>query len=306
MGQQTYGEMTGSAVAIVMREIVRRMMQAIRTRFLLAQAETKITSYKSEADVVTEADRAAQIIAVRSLRECFPGFGVVAEEDELRIPCTLEGMQAYFTLDPLDGTKAFTRRDSSGVGSMLALVKDDRVICAYVGQVMTDEIYGFRPDSNKVHRITPMSGHQELIIEQDRPLGEQYVLLRDHPEHYTPIAQNMVRPRDKRGLFKNVEIRGGSIGVAMAQLWNGGAGAQILRPGFQTPWDSAPVLGISQQLGFRFFLICGNGVLKPWTYKPQTEVFRTEHELLIVHESRLTELTAYGLTLTNEHFSATP
>ena len=64
------------------------------------------------------------------------------------------GAGTFFTVDPLDGTKAFVRRQSHGVGTMVALVEQGRVVSAYVGDINTQEIYGYRPGSRAVHRIT--------------------------------------------------------------------------------------------------------------------------------------------------------
>ena len=48
-------------------------------------------------------------------------------------------------------TMAFVRRQSHGVGTM---VEQGRVVSAYVGDINTQEIYGYRPGSRAVHRIT--------------------------------------------------------------------------------------------------------------------------------------------------------
>src|SRR6185503_21353335 len=82
------------------------------------------------------------------------------------------------TVDPLDGTKAFIRRQSQGVGTMVALVDDGRVQSAYIGDVNTQEIYGFRPASSSVHRISEYETAERL--EHSASQGsEMTILLRD-------------------------------------------------------------------------------------------------------------------------------
>src|SRR5581483_2209379 len=109
-------------------------------------AQEKV-SYKLSADFVTNVDRGAQEIYRRKLTEWFPCWGIVGEEDGLNIPYKLYDGDMYFTVDPLDGTKAFIRQQSHGIGTMIALVKNDTVIAACVGDIMTGELYYFRPQS---------------------------------------------------------------------------------------------------------------------------------------------------------------
>jgi 3'-phosphoadenosine 5'-phosphosulfate (PAPS) 3'-phosphatase len=66
----------------------------------------------------------------------------------VREPPLGTGSRVFFTLDPLDGTKAFVRRQSRGVGIMVALLHDGR---SYP-PVNNHENYGYPPGSTKVHR----------------------------------------------------------------------------------------------------------------------------------------------------------
>lgn len=59
-------------------------------------------SYKSEADLVTEADRAIERRLRRDLAEWFPDFGFVGEEGG-----THGNPDKYFLVDPIDGTTSF-------------------------------------------------------------------------------------------------------------------------------------------------------------------------------------------------------
>ncbi len=153
------------------------------------------------------------------------------------------------TVDPLDGTKAFIRRQSHGIGTMISLVRDGVVIAACVGDVMTKEIYYFRPDSEKVHRFSWDDDFHEVLSIGPGRLSEQYVLLGEDPRKLSDPIGRITDPTRTR-VFKNIEIMGGSIGVKMARLWKGEVGAIILEAGRCTPWDWCPVAGISSKLGF--------------------------------------------------------
>ncbi len=304
--ERTYGSLTGSAVGVLMREAVTRAIREIQKRRFIFEATVKDNELKPEKeDFVTDADKAAQTMYVKLLKECFPGFGIVAEEDHLSIPCTIPEHNFYFTVDPLDGTKAFIRGQSHGVGTMLALVCDGVVVSAWIGDVFSNEIYGYRPDSPKTHRITDV-GPRALAIDPKRPLKEQHALIRERPRDHSLFVSRLLGEVDKcggtdgiliPGIVKNFEITGGSIGTSIARLWKDEVGMAILMPGHHTPWDLTPVYGISKHLGFEFFEIDsrGMGKIRPWSYEPTTHPIKVEAELIIVHGSRVQELMEFDI-----------
>jgi fructose-1,6-bisphosphatase/inositol monophosphatase family enzyme len=211
------------------------------------------------------------IITIRNERQV---YGIVAEEDALSIE-PQNGITGYFTVDPLDGTKAFIRRQSQGVGTMVALVDEGRVQSAYIGDVNTQEIYGFRPGSFNVHRISEYETAERL----ERPASqasELTILLRDAERTYATSSQELI------GRFKKWEIQGGSIGIWMARLWKREVGAALLLANTETPWDSAPVVGISQALGYGFYRYEGGKWQK---YEPilSKTVYRRDHDLLVMY-----------------------
>ncbi|MDP3985560.1 MAG: inositol monophosphatase family protein [bacterium] len=289
---RSYGVLTGPAIGFILKEAVRRAITVIRAQRLIFDAQVKLNEYKPEKDdFVTSADRAAQEVYVRVFREAFPDFGIIAEEDHLHVEPT-GPEKFYLTVDPLDGTKAYVRRQSHGIGTMVSLVHEGEVITAYIGDVLTGEVYGYRPESDKVHRITDV-GAVHLEIDRGRTLSDQFVLLRDETYRFSPRIQAMVAPHEtsvnRGGLFKGYEVTGGSIGISMARLWKGEVGAAVLRPGANTPWDLDPVLGISRKLGFMFLQIDSN---RPITgsLRPVTHVIESLAETVIIHESRYEEL----------------
>lgn len=245
--------LNGHIIGMVMKELVRRAIFAIRAERFVFEAQGKEGYSGKWDDVVTSADKKAQGIYVRSLRECFPEFGIVAEEENLRVGCKDPANSIYFTVDPLDGTKAFTRRQSHGIGTMIALVCNGEIIAVFVGDIMTQEIYGFRPGSEKVHRISEYDLVEQLVIDTQRPLKSQIVILGKIPSKYPPILQQLFDPKFAGDeIFKGVEVMSGSIGTTFARLWKGEAAAIVHLPHPDTPWDMTPIIGISEKLGFAF------------------------------------------------------
>lgn len=281
------GSMNGPSVGIILKEVVRRAMVAIRNERSVFEVRSKEGHSGEMDDVFTSADRKAQDIYQRVLSECFPSCGIVAEEGNLAV-LPRDGCTAYFTVDPLDGTKAYIRRQSNGVGTMAALVEQGQVISAYVGDVFPGEIYGYRPGSDKVHCITNLDVAQAMEFHRPLQVGVSYVLLRDPPTKYSALARKFVEK-----YFGNHENYGGSIGTWMTHLWKRVNAAVIIPPSYETPWDSTPIIGISRKLGYLFFR--PSSEVDRWEqFEPQVlpAKYRREHEMLVIHEN---DRTAVGL-----------
>ncbi len=280
------GFINGHAVGRILKEAVRRACVAIRNERDTFEAQSKQHYSGTMDDVVTSADLKAQEIYERTFRECFPDCGVIAEERGLIIE-PKNGCTAYFTVDPLDGTKAFVRRQSHGISTMVAMVDCGRVIAAYIGDVNAEEVYGFRPGSESVHRITRLDTFERLneIPPPNRNLFETCALLRYPIDKYAPETQALI------GKFRTYEAMRSSIGTWSARLWKREVGALFLNPGYDTPWDDTPVAGISQRLGYEY-LRFENG---RWTtYEPQLRTVTTprEHDTLVVHRDCVKTLQA--------------
>lgn len=297
---RSYGDLNAHLIGIAMKEMVRRAIYVIRKERFTFEAKMK-RGYSGEMDdIVTSADKAAQKMYVKLLREQFPTFGIIAEEDGLHIPCTNPRFpDTTFTVDPLDGTKAMARRQSHGIGTMISLVCGNEVIAACVGDVMTQEVYYFRPESKRVWRLSEFDRGEQLRIRPGQNAHDLHLLLRKRPEeHASTAARALARRFAKGGLFKDIEITGGSIGVSMARLWKGEVGAAIVGSPHETPWDANPVIGITEKLGFVFCplnnLLALDGV--PAKRLPLREVTHASsgYEFLVVHQTMVPQLMAWA------------
>jgi fructose-1,6-bisphosphatase/inositol monophosphatase family enzyme len=284
------GSVNAHVIGIVMKEAVRRAIMVIRAQRFIFEAQAKAGYSGDLDDMVTSADHRAQQVYVKMLTECFPLCGILAEEEDLRLPCRIPGRTVLFTVDPLDGTRAYVRKQSHGIGTMLSLVSDGEVIAAYVGDVMTQEIYGFRPESDRTHRISEFDHVEDLRICEERKLSEQYVLLRKAPDEHGETIRRLIQ--SKAGFFRDLEVTAGSIGASMARLWKGEVGAAVLNPGYETPWDMCPIVGISQHLGFVFLKATCDGKLERFKPEFSTHPQENKSDVLIVHKSRIHELSA--------------
>lgn len=73
-------ELNGHAVGIILKELVRRAMRVIRNERQVFEATAKQGHSGSMDDVFTSADTKAQKVYIKSLRECFPEYAIIAEE----------------------------------------------------------------------------------------------------------------------------------------------------------------------------------------------------------------------------------
>jgi fructose-1,6-bisphosphatase/inositol monophosphatase family enzyme len=280
--EQTFGTLNGHSVGRLLKETVRRAVATVRAERMVFEAHTKQSYAGTMDDVFTSADKHAQEVYLRAFAECFPECGVIAEEDAFRIE-SKNG--AYFTVDPIDGTKAFIRRQSHGVSSMVALVSGGEVVSAYIGDINTHELFGYRPGSDKVHRITDLDIAEDLSALPPRlsDISQMYALLRNPLDDYSPATRILV---DR---FKNYEVMGSSIGTWAARLWKREVQALFLDKGFETPWDSTPIIGISLKLGYKFFRASEDSVRTWEQFDPvlPTAPYKREHDVLITHPSVL-------------------
>ncbi len=290
-----YGIRNGHNIGIIMKEMVRRAIILIRNQRFIFEAEVKKGYDGKWDDVVTTADNLAQDMYIRLIKENFPGYGILAEENKLKITCTYQDHNVWFTVDPLCGTKAFARRQSHGIGTMISLVLDGEIIAAYVGDIMTQEIFGFRPGSEKVWRISEYERYGRLVIDAEKPFKEQYVVLTDSPYNHSAFVQLLLKEKDKAGLFRSFTMADGSIGITMARLWKGEAGAAIFSPRKDTPWDLSPVAGICKKMGFIFIAIdtpdknALTAEVSVIEMPVLTDIQQRDFTLLVLHKSRLDE-----------------
>lgn len=269
-------------VGIVMKEAVRRAIGVIRAERTTFESKIKMGYGGTMNDVVTSADIAAQAVYIQILQECFPEVGIIAEEDELSIIGTSTCQNMYFTVDPLDGTRAFARKQSDGVGTMIALVYEGSVIGACIGNVFTQELFYFRPESSHVHRIFDSDKSERLVV-SDKKVQDTVLLLQTMPKNYTKGGRVYI----EGNMFKDCVVIGGSIGVTFTRLWTGEVGGIVLRGTLQTPWDCAPVFGISQKMGFQTFEIQEDGTLTPYTFNSVIQIQKQVRDILIINPSCL-------------------
>ncbi len=272
----------------ILRTIVNQAIADIRDEAATFTRVDKVNYDPEKYDIVTSADKRAQERYVGALRAAFPGIGIIGEEDGLCVPCLDLADPTYFTVDPLDGTKAFARYQSYGVGTMLALVGRDAVKAAFLGDVNTGEIYGYYGDE-AVTRTR--FGVEAPLAVKDKALTTLNVLFDDPLYKFPEAVQALARNPKDGGIFRGYEVAGGSVGLLHARLWIGEVGALVLKASFNTPWDNTPTIGVNRKLGFKHVKFDPTtGAAAVFEPELPTVVAKKGYIEVITHESHVAEV----------------
>ncbi len=95
-------------------------------------------TYKSDNSPLTKADKAANDIIVKGLKEAFPSYAILSEEEEddkSRLDNDL-----CFVVDPLDGTKEFVKRNGQFTVN-IALSYKHKSVMGVIYVPVTGELY---------------------------------------------------------------------------------------------------------------------------------------------------------------------
>lgn len=259
------------------------------------------TSYAgvSNGDVYFMADLDAQAAYEVGCQRAFPWAGLIAEEGLLRLPCNLpfqvgrdNPFFAYLTADGMCGSKAYGEKKRAGVATMGSFVYDGRVVGAVVSSVYGADTYWMMADSKVVKLERPRGTQIDLTqLPRSRPLRESRVVVRGDVGAYPPIIRQMLGQSEPPEKLRVWSLRHYSIGLSMALLWRDEVRMHLQAPGFDTPWGTTPIDGISQALGMvRLRPTLDNRALVKYQPPLVTEIVRRDHCIVTLHESRLPEL----------------
>jgi 3'(2'), 5'-bisphosphate nucleotidase len=140
---------------------------------------------KADASPVTEADTAAEAIIVAGLRRATPDIPVIAEEEVAAGRIETGGLEAFWLVDPLDGTREFTAGTDDFTVNV-GLIRHGRPVLGAVGVPARGELFcgivgvgAFKRDAGGERRISarvpPAAGLDVLASRHhanDERLGE--------------------------------------------------------------------------------------------------------------------------------------
>lgn len=175
---------------------------------------------KKPGDLVTVADREAELELVRILSAADPGALMVGEEGVFGDPARLEALptaERAWVIDPVDGTRNFSR-GSADFAVMLAEVRAGETVRGWIWQPLHGRMYiaergaGVTCNGATVRRAP---------IDRSVPLGASYVPLRGEDADLVQVRRSW-----------------GSCGIDYPKLISGEVDFLTYRSMF--PWDHLP------------------------------------------------------------------
>jgi len=162
--------MKDADIGLVLAEIVEEAAGVI----LPFWATEFVVTQKADESPVTEADRAGERLILERLLERFPDVPVISEEhaSEFGTPDAIG--PRFFLVDPVDGTKAFVRRDPNFTVN-IGLIQDCRPVAGAVCAPATGEIWLTTPQGAMKRRCR--SEVLEPVHVRPWPKGEAVALV---------------------------------------------------------------------------------------------------------------------------------
>lgn len=182
----------------------------------------------SSANVVTEADRAAQSTAIDTIKRAYPDAPIVGEEKVGEATTEIPKSGLAFVVDPIDGSFNYTRGNGTWCTSVVAIEDATAVAASTVA-----------PESNDVYTATP-SGLQrngETVTVTDRTdphtfqVAPTYWWGFDSRDQFATATSEIVRN------FSDLR-RFGSTQLALTSVAAGEIDATISNVNNLNPWDT--------------------------------------------------------------------
>ncbi len=201
--------------------------------------------YKGASDPVTEADRLANDLLVRRIREAFPNDGVVAEETPDKSDALRRGRCWY--IDPLDGTKEFVAKNGE-FSVMIGLAVDGEARLGVVYKPVGDRLYrGVVGDSAfiDVGDRTFALG----VTDVSEPAELRLVVSRSHRSEATDQLVERLGITDER--------QSGSVGLKVGLISEREADLYVHLSEHSSKWDACAPEAILRAAGGRFVDLAG-------------------------------------------------
>lgn len=193
-------------------------------------------SHKADNSPVTEADRRAERLILDRLQAAFPGVPVVSEEDASEFGAPQAIGPRFFLVDPLDGTKAFVRKDPNFTVN-IALVEDGRPVAGAVVAPASGETW-FTRAGGAVKLAAPGAAPRTIGVREG---GDDPLVLISHTMRPQDLAELKARYRFERTQAMDSSIKLARIAEGAADLYP--------RHGPTMEWDIAAGHAVLQAAG---------------------------------------------------------
>jgi 3'(2'), 5'-bisphosphate nucleotidase len=220
-----------AAVCDIARTAGSAILEVYGTNFTVAR--------KSDDSPLTEADRAAHEIIVRSLAQLDPDIPVLSEESAPEDHATRRSWSRYWLVDPLDGTKEFLKRNGEFTVN-IALVDDHRAVLGVVYAPVLDRSYYGAVDLG-AWREEAAHAPRAIAVTQTAHSPLRIVGSRSHPSQELAEYLGALGPHE-------ITDMGSSLKICLVAE---GAADLYPRLGLTSEWDTAAAQAILESAGGR-------------------------------------------------------
>jgi len=200
-----------------------------------------------EEEPVTQADRAANELIVKRLREEFPNDGILAEES-VDTPARLEKKRVWI-VDPLDGTNGFIARNGD-FAVQIGLSCAGESVLGVVYQPLPDVLqWAVRGRGAWIER----AGFETVTARVSEESDIEVMRLAASRTHRSPRMDRVVS-----ALGVREEVRRGSVGVKVGLIVERQCDLYVHLSGRTKQWDTCAPEIILTEAGGRFTDLFGN------------------------------------------------
>jgi len=206
--------------------------------------EPRSVTHKGQVDLVTDADRASEILVATGLREAFPDHRLIGEEGSRGATDSPWG----WVIDPLDGTTNYAHRYPHFAVS-IGLEYEGEPVLGVVYDPMRDETFRAVKGAGAFVNATPLHVSDiDQLIDSLLTTGFSYQIAeRDESYQLWPIINNNAQSvrRDGSAALDMCYVAAGRLEgfyELPVNAWDIGAGAIIVREagGTVTNYDGSP------------------------------------------------------------------
>ncbi len=219
------------------REVAVRAGKKILEIYL--QDEPVETEYKADSSPLTRADKESDSIIVPFLKERFPAYAVLSEEEK-DDPARLSN-DYCFIVDPLDGTKEFLKRNGQFTVN-IALAYRHRVVMGVICVPVTGELY-YAASGEGAYYEKPGQPPQRLQV-SGRTAEDGLILVESNSHSCAEMDDFLQRHRFTETVKVGSSLKGCMVASARADLY------YRFNPTME--WDTAAMQCIAEEAGAVF------------------------------------------------------
>lgn len=256
-----------------LRDLLPAVDEAARLALRYYRGEVTLgAELKSDATLVTAADRQVEDLLRRAIGELWPSARIVGEEGG--VGAKSEAAELTFALDPIDGTESFAARHPGWCISIGVLDRAARVVGGIVHAPIWDTTFlaDLDPAQPAYSNATPL---ERFPADFTASIDERAALLIDSKAHLRYQLEGY--PGRCRGYGS------AALHVALVGARRGATAAHLLAPWI---WDIAGAHAVAARVGVEVHTMDG----QPIDYTRMVEGEKCDGDVLIGHPSAIAAL----------------